>query len=239
MIQCFSLLFAHGICHIVAPTLIETNYDEITPTYRTALARWVYSGLAGPEALADYARLGWQVRLTGAASWPEMQATADVLAEATPQRLDGPCVWFTTASYAEARWDELFAAMNSHAISSRAEAIRVLYGQDIPLATLFIGSGKPQMLASVAPPLLVGNLQCYWRQHLGYDLDERTLRTILYDYAFLRKTWQQDKEGRAEIALAYQEVWQDPPVIGIGVRLGPFWYPAPITPVPSSPHKSS
>jgi hypothetical protein len=164
-----------------------------------------------------------------------MQPTVETLAQATPQQLDGPCVWFTIASYAEARWDELFAAVHAHNVHSRAEAIRLLYGQDIPLATLMIGSGKPQLLASVVPPLLAGDLQCYWRQHLGYDLDESTLRTILYDYAFLRKTWEPDKKGRAEAALAFQAAWQDPPVIGLGIRLGPFWYPAPIPPTPKRP----
>ncbi|HXF63764.1 MAG TPA: hypothetical protein VNK95_19220 [Caldilineaceae bacterium] len=61
------------------------------------------------------------------------------------------------------------------------------------------------------------------------------MRTILYDYAYVRPTWQADKTGRAEQALKYRQAWEDPPVVGLGVRLGPFWYPAPIPPVPATP----
>jgi hypothetical protein len=185
--------------------------------------------------MEEYALLGWQVRLIGASSWPELEKTADILARSTPRNDNGPCVWFTVAGQPEARWDELFRTAATYHFGNRAEAIRVLYGQDIPLAEVFIGSGKPQVFASIVPPLLVGNLQCYWRQHLGYDLDERTLRTILYDYAFLRKTWEADKTGRAEQALRYRHAWEDPPVVGLGIRLGPFWYPAPIPAVDTDP----
>jgi len=71
-------------------------------------------------------------------------------------------------------------------------------------------------------------LQCYWSQRPGFRLDERQLRRILYDYAYTRRTWREDKTGRAEKALAHRSVWERGPTIGLGVRLGPFWYPAPI-----------
>jgi hypothetical protein len=58
-------------------------------------------------------------------------------------------------------------------------------------------------------------------------LDQRQLRAILYDYAYLRKTWKKDKSGRAEQALVERDLWERGNVLGLGIRKGPFWYPAP------------
>jgi hypothetical protein len=52
------------------------------------------------------------------------------------------------------------------------------------------------------------------------------LRAILYDYHYVRRTRQTDKAGRAEQILAYADVWTAPAVVGLGTRIGPFWYPA-------------
>ena len=48
-----------------------------------------------------------------------------------------------------------------------------------------------------------------------------------YDYAYLRATWQADKEGRATAARAHRSIWESAQTLGLGTRLGPFWYPAP------------
>lgn len=87
------------------------------------------------------------------------------------------------------------------------------------------------MFTSAAPPLLIGKLHCYWRQSLGYALTAGQVRSVIYDYAYTRRTWLADKSGRADEALNYRPVWDDPPTLGIGMRLGPFWYPEPILPV--------
>ena len=50
---------------------------------------------------------------------------------------------------------------------------------------------------------------------------------MFYDYAYLRPTWRADKLDRAKAALAHREAWEDGPILGLGMRLGPFWYPAP------------
>ncbi|MCA9981035.1 MAG: hypothetical protein KDD89_09380 [Anaerolineales bacterium] len=228
MIRCLDLVFQHGVQHIFTTALAETNFDETTTGYRGKLVEWTRWALAGEEALADYDRLGWRVRLVGAERWPGLEDLDQYLRDATAGN-EGATVWFTVASTAEDRWLELFSKLANQPITSRAEAIELLYGENVPLASLFIGSGKPQVFASIVPPLLIGNLQCYWRQHLGYDLDALTLRRILYDYAYLRRTWQADKSNRTEQAVFYRSAWEnDPAVVGLGMRLGPFWYPAPL-----------
>jgi hypothetical protein len=81
----------------------------------------------------------------------------------------------------------------------------------------------------VIPPLLLGQLHCYWSQQPGYSLTERQLRTILYDYVYLRTTWRAEKTTRAQAAIADRSAWEEGPILGLGMQLGPFWYPAPMS----------
>jgi hypothetical protein len=233
MLRCFDLIFSHGVQHLVSAMLVAGHAAETTPGYREHLTRWTAEGLAGQRALEDYARLGWRVRLIGVESWPELQPAAERLLEAT-SHIAGPTLWASVASSSANGWQQLLHTAVTQGITDRAALVRALYGEEIPPATLYLGSGKPQVDDSLIPPLLVGKLECYWRQHLGYDLDVTTLRTILYDYAYIRPTWRADKSGRAEMIHTYAAAWEKPPVLGLGTRLGPFWYPAPT----ADPHET-
>jgi hypothetical protein len=51
------------------------------------------------------------------------------------------------------------------------------------------------------------------------------LRRILYDYACLRRTWTEDKSSRYRDVQDQQEEWDRPQVLGLGRRIGGFWYP--------------
>ena len=160
-------------------------------------------GLTGAEALADYRRWNWRVRLVGTETWQTLQPLAQKLRAETADH-SGPTVWFTVTVETESSWNQLFASLQGRVVHNRQEAIRLMYGEDIPLAELFIAQGKPYLTTSILPPLLAGDLHCYWCQHLGYTWDEQTLRTILYDFAYLRNTAGKDKTGRAKEALKYR-----------------------------------
>lgn len=232
MTDCFDLIFQHGVQYIIAP--IKTHLQTFeSGRYGEKNAAWVRWGLAGEEALADYKRLGWRVRLAGAGQIPDLQEVASLLQAVSPHA-EGPTVWFTAVNYPDAPLEEIFTAVRQHNVHTREEAIRAVYGEDIPPASIFFSFGKPELYYDLLPPLLIGKLQCYWRQQLGYELDQVSLRTMLYDFAYVRATWREDKTGRAEKILKYQAAWQDPPTLGLGLRLGPFWYPAPIPPPPTS-----
>ena len=228
MLTCLNLLFHHGVKHILAPLLVHSHENENTPGYSDHVVDWIRRGLAGESSLREYERLGWRVRLIGVECWPDLQATATQLRLATECN-PGPTVWFSVVSNIEAHWEYILDLVLQHGVTARADIARIVYGEDIPLASLYLGTGKPQIVESIVPPLLIGKLECYWRQHLGYDLDEPTLRTILYDYAFVRRPTQNDKGGRAEQIADHAWAWDKPPIIGMGVRLGPFWYPTPVS----------
>lgn len=229
MVSCFDLIFRHGVQHIFTFAIVNSQFQEVTEGYREKLLGWVDWGLAGPEALRDYAELGWRVRLLGIDGLQPLQKTAQRLEDATPEDYCHTLWWYVVPDL-DAPWRWLLEAAHRAQAQSRQEVVRALYGEDVPPASLFLSFGKPMVSPALLPPPLVGSLHCYWLQRPSYELNERELRNILYDYAYLRSTWKEDKGGRAEQALLHRQAWEEGPTVGLGQRLGPFWYPAPIDP---------
>lgn len=222
-----ALLFDHGVRNVIINVFSPDNFREVNP-YREQLLERTDWFTAGPQTLADYTRWGWRVRLLGAASVPQLAATAARLREVTAPQNTHTLYW-TVVPEEDSPWQELLAALQRSQATTRAEAVRALYGDDIPPATLYLAFGKPMISQAIVPPLLAGHLQCYWSQQPGYTLTAAQLRTILYDYAYLRPTWREEKLERAKAALAHRQAWEEGPILGLGMRLGPFWYPAPMT----------
>jgi len=223
MIACFELFFHFGVRHIFN-TLIRPNQFAEVGRYRERLLDWVDWGVAGPEALADYARLGWRVRLIGTMSVPKLQAIAKRLRAATLEQ-STRTVWYHVISEPDEPWQLLLAAAQQAQARTQREAIRALYGEDVPLAKLYLSFGKPIFVADLLPPLLAGEVQSYWIQQPGYLLDEQLLRRILYDYAYLRPTWTRDKSARYADVEAQRPLWDQAPTLGLGRRIGAFWHP--------------
>jgi len=225
MIRCVEMLFRSGVQHVFIMAITPDNYRE-SGAYRDRLIAFTDWGIAGPEALADYGRFGWRVRLLGSEAIPALQPTAERL-----QQTDGQStLWCLAVPDEDAPWRQVLAAARQPGVTTRAETVRALYGEDIPPISMFLSTGKPSFTHNLLPPLLVGKVQCYWRQQPGHSLTEREWRLILYDYAYTRATWRQDKEGRAETAVSHRTAWENAPTLGLGIRLGAFWYPAPTFP---------
>lgn len=221
---CIDLIFQHGVRYLLTPALTPGNLREVNQYSKQVfqMADWV---LAGPESLAAYAENRWRVRLIGDIHLPELKKTAEKLERDTPAHADHLLCW-TVVTETEAPWQRLLATLKDQSIETAADAIHRLYGEQIPPATLYLAFGKPTVDFGIVPPLLLGDLQCYWTQQPGYSLDQKQLRTILYDYAYLRRTWREEKLERAKAGLSHRKAWEEGPVLGLGQRLGPFWYPA-------------
>ena len=224
MIACFQLFFECGVRYIFTHAIIPSQYQEITKGYREQLLNWVDQILAGEPALSGYRLLGWNTRLLGTESLPEIYPAANRLHQ-NWNNPEGPTLWFTVTPNENAPWEILLDAAARSGARTQSEAIRAQFGADIPPATMYIGSGKPSVFPAVVPPLLMGKMQSYWLQRPGFIIEPRIVKAILYDYAFTRKTWQQDKTGRAEKVLDNRDLWEEAPILGLGVRRGPFWYP--------------
>lgn len=223
MVACFARLFRLGVRHLCTSLLRPGQLAEVGP-YRDQVLRWVLWGAAGPEALDDYRRHGWRVRLIGADGHPGLEEAAHTLVEATADS-DGPTLWYHVAATRETLWERVLAAALSSGARTQAELIRALYGEDIPPAQVQIGFGKPLVTNDIVPLLLYAETQCYWVQRPGYDLDESLLRRIIYDYVYNRPTWVSDKSARYECIEQHRALWESPTVLGVGRRVGGFWYP--------------
>lgn len=231
MLACFARFFNLGINHLIAPSAIPKMFAE-RGLVRERWLSWISWGLAGPESIAAYQAANWRVRLVIAGEpIPELLDIAHRLAQAT-SAASGPTLWYIATLDTDQLWSWVLQAA-SHGARTRAELVQVLYGATIPPASILVSFGKPIIGPDLVPPFLADELQCYWAQRPGYEIDERELRMILYDYAFIRPTWRDDKTGRAEEALTYRAAWERGGTLGVGQRLGSFWYPAPFASDPS------
>ena len=232
----FELMFRHGVRHIFMALFTQTQYNESTQGYRDRIVQSIDWGVAGPDALADYDRLGWRVHLWGGEQIPALTSIQARLERRQPAQSEHNLWWFISPRPAWL-WQWQAKLFYEQQIETPQAAIRLMYGQAVPPATLFLSFGKPMVSADLLPPLLADKLQCYWSQRPSYDLDANQFRKILYDYAYLRATWRVDKAGRAEEALTYQTQWENGPTIGLGSRLGPHWYPEAISAVEAEGHQ--
>jgi hypothetical protein len=220
-----NMLFRHGIQNLFVTTLTPDNFREVN-RYQEQLLERTHWFIAGAESLADYECWNWRVRLVGAENLPVLSNTAQYLHMATPEKRLHTLYWNIVPTI-DSPWQQLLAATQRSQAQNRTEVIRALYGEDIPLITLYLGFGKTTILPEIVPPILMGQVQSYWSQQPGYTLTETQLRTILYDYAYLRPTWREEKLERAKEAIVHRHAWEQGPILGLGMRLGPFWYPAP------------
>jgi len=147
------------------------------------------------------------------------------LRDATPEHFEHT-VWFYVLQDDGYFWRQYIAKLKAQDASDQDEAAAAFFGETIPAAGIYLGHGKPIVLPKFMP-VLDENTQYYWRQDLGYEMSERQLRKIVYDAAFVRNTWQADKTERTGEVSQYKELWQNPPIVGIGKRVGPFWFPEP------------
>jgi hypothetical protein len=223
MVDCFHRFFRLGARHLFSCTVRPGQFDEVG-RYRERLLDWIEWGVAGPEALADYARLGWRVRIHGLEAVPELQDLSERLVAATPASWQHT-LWLYGTTTRGSLWEQTLAVAHATQAGTQTELIRALLGEDVPPAGLWIGFGKPMMTEDIVPLALLGETHCYWTQQPGYDIDETVIRRIVYDCVYRRQTWQKDKSMRYADVEQTRSIWESGRVLGIGQRTGGFWHP--------------
>jgi hypothetical protein len=226
MVACVRLFFHLGVRHLIIPSLGPHQLQEVG-AYGEQIIAWTIRALAGPTMLEDYRRHGWRARMIVPSPVPSLREAAARLA-AEPAPAEAPTLWFYFVANDADPWTDLFAAVQRSGAQTQPEAIQALYGEAIPPASLLLGFGKPVVGTTLIPPLLYGDdMQCYWTQRAGLRLTEPMLRDVLYDYAYTRRTFRPDRQARYDQAAAQQALWDTPAILGTGVALDGFWYPAP------------
>lgn len=228
------MIFEQGVEHLCMPMLGPSQFEESTGEYREHLWRWFRDGLAGENAIAHYKKMGWRVRIAFNDYMPELGDAGQRLENDTPS--ESPhTLWCYVVPEFETIWRWVLDAVGRAGARTYAEAIRALYGADIPSATMYLSTGKPLISTLQLPPLLISEVaQCYWSQRPGYSLNQQQFRQMIYDSAFARKTWKKDKTGRAEEILSNRELWENGSIFGLGEKMGSFWYPKDLATTQSS-----
>ncbi len=234
MLATYQVFYNYGVQHLIAPATHPLMFKE-KGHYGENFVTWIEQYLAGPEVLDYYCQANWTVHMVVAASSiavdprvKQLQKIAQFLNQATPQT--STHLWyFIVPDYDDLwRWVIEKLTTTQHP-TTRQQFIQTLYGVDIPPTDLLISFGKPAVSPDILPPFLWDVIQAYWTQQPSYILNQDTLPSIFYDYAYLRKTYQIDKTGREEAALSCPELWIHGPTIGLGKRVGPYWYPQPLS----------
>lgn len=213
--------FALGVKNIVAITVRSAQLQEVGP-YRDYIIEGATRAL-GEIALPLYRQIGCRVRLLGHDRFPMFaELAARLVAETDPA--SPHTIWWLVTESNEETWERVIAA--AQGVRSFTELNERYFGESVPPVELFLSFGKPFVSPENMPlPLFGADAQCYFYQRPGYNLTEHELRTIFYDYAYTRRTWTADKSSRYAGLAAQQDVWAQGPILGLGGRLGPFWYP--------------
>ncbi len=225
MVDSVSLLFRYGIRNVFTIAAAPSQFAEVGP-YRERLTNWIAHGLAGDESVARWHNLGWRVRLIGVEDVPELHAAAATLA-AHPAPAHAPTIWWFVNAVQGSFWPRLLNIAHERRLTTQEDLIEALYGERIPPARLCLSFGKPMLAADVLPLPLLDNAQCYWLQRPGYSLDDHLVRMIWYDFNYLRATWRSDKAKRYATVAEHAALWKRATVLGLGKRVGAFWYPDP------------
>lgn len=216
-------IFRYDVKHVFTPMVMAGHVKEVNDIERQLILP--LGKLMTDSHLIDTFRArGWRLRIAPSAYEDMLNPFMQFLDENTPQ--DAEHTWWVTCTPShESWWSNLFKVAKSAQVSTRGDAIRALYGEEIPTIDFCLSFGKLMVSPDLFPPLLMDNVQCYWSQQVGCSLTDLQFRKVLYDYAYLRQTWQKDKTARASAAQAYREIWEKEVILGLGTRLGPFWYP--------------
>lgn len=223
-VDCLDVIFRYGVAHVFTPMIMVGHLMEATGSEQHLMLR-MGEFATDPYLLDMVAEHKWRIKLAPSGFNDVLQPYIDCLDRLAPTTVTHTW-WLTVTPSYESWWSSLIAAAKSDCVGTRSDAICALYGEAVPPIELCFAFGKPMISPDLFPPLLMDNVQCYWSQQAGYSLTDQQFRQVLYDFAFLRKTWQKDKAARARAASAHQQIWEREVIVGLGKRLGPFWYPS-------------
>jgi hypothetical protein len=214
-------LFDFGVRDLFVPIIRATQVAE-TGTYKDRLWDMARQVLGNPHYIERLIMEKVQIRCLGKQGMPEIRELLDQVEAATASGTR--TLWWLFARTAESPWNEALAAICRAGATSRAAAIRAVYGRDIESVGIYLAFGKPFFSAELIPPLLEAQA-AFWYQQPGYPLTGPLLRRIFYEAAYIRHTWTADKEPRYNDVPAQRAIWEQSLVLGLGQRVGGFWYP--------------
>jgi tuberculosinol/isotuberculosinol synthase len=113
-------------------------------------------------------------------------------------------------------------------LPDKKKLVELYYGETVDSVSLFIGFDKP--CAFDMPLVATGSEDLYFTVRPSPYLTSRQLRAILYDHLYSRRTGEVDYASlEAEEWYAMDQFYRTnvDHTLGVGTRVGQFWYPLP------------
>lgn len=221
------MFFQLGVRNVLLPTLGPKQFLEPVTGYQDQILHWVVQFSLGAALTRAAFEHGFRVRLIGPAtrSVPVLGEAANQLLEQHPDR-DLPVLWLYVVQSDEEPWMEVIKAAQRTNATTRGELVQALYEEEIPSATVLIGSGRPILHTRIMPPLLFdSDLQCYWTRCAGVRITEEMIRRVIYDATFSRNTYTEARATRYRHANKLRQHWEGQSIMGIGQNMFGFWVP--------------
>lgn len=231
MLRVLHLLFNEGVEHIFTTAGIgESHQKEGSQVWKNFFQSMIRQ-LTSDSFIKFCQAEQWRVKLLGAFEGTRDEEEAYAAFVEQMQTFENPnykkTLWFYFCPTEELywKWTSRTIQQTCAPIHGQADLIKIFCGEAVPPVELYMTSGKPMLSFGVVPLFLLKAVQLYWLQKLSLYMDRQNWREILYDFLFLRKTWQKDKFQRSQAALEDPELWRKDVILGVGRRIGPFWYP--------------
>ena len=162
----------------------------------------------------------------GDGDFPELSAILERL-RAVTARPGVPRLWWTFFAAPGSPYTHALSMLAGRDVRTQAASIAAIYGPDVEPCRLYVAFGKPILTAELQLPFLIDEAQAMWYQTPGYHiLSDTMIRRMIYEAVYTRSTWVEDKADRYETVPEHRTVWERPIVLGLGCRMGGFWYPA-------------
>jgi hypothetical protein len=233
LLRMCQMFCSYGVKHLILPIGHPGMFKE-EGHFGSNFVNWIEDGLSKPQTLEYYRQANWKDHIVIATSHttkdPQVQRL-QMLARSREQAVSqtDTHLWYFIVPDYDDYWQWVAEKLATTKDLTRQYVIQALYGANIPPTDLLVSFGKPTVSLDILPPFLWDLIQGYWTQQPSYLLDDPALRRIFYDYAFQRNTYRTDKTGREREALNRPTLWKKGPTIGLGVHIGPYWYPEPFS----------
>lgn len=223
MINSCDIIFDHGTQNVITILVTPSQFEE-GGSYSERLIDWIQWGLTDKYTLHEFNLREWNVRIIANQSLQRLQEI-DVLLQTRNQATRKKTLWCVAIQNENEMWSDVLNTIISERAHTLDDAIDAVYGANLTPASLFVGFGKPMISTFILPPLLIGKMDCYWSQKLGYSLEQNTWRSILYDFLYLRPMDTVDRHERAKAISSQPLAWNEEIILGLGARSNDHWHP--------------
>ncbi len=220
------ILFEHGVKHVIVPTLGPGQLEDPHKEYSSQIVDWIVRQ-ATSETLQSIANKShYRIRLIGPATRNNrLLCNAAIQLKNRHQDPNHPIMWMYVVQSYDDPWIEVIETISNYKVTNRAGLVRMLYDEDIPPVSLYIGFGRFAIHNRIIPLILFDDdIQCYWTTKAGFRISKTAIRKIIYDAVYSRSK-ENIEQDRYDYVDFLRGDWNREIIMGLGSNIHGFWFP--------------